>query len=352
MKESVLFVDDEENILSSLKRGLIDEEYKCFFATSGKAALEIMNKNSISVLVTDMRMPEMDGLTLLKIAKEKYPNTVRIVLSGYTQLQQIIATINQVDIFKFITKPWKLEAEFKDVINQALEYYRLLNQREELKKSLENKNQAYQKILKRIDDVIANAKNDIQIARGAGIYTVDFIGTLLEKSLTIDAARKEFKSIRKTFHGIMNVIAAENKDTDMNGLLENYISYLKSRKQITNVDYKENVRIKTLNFKPEIIYFALEIVEEFINEKEKYNVKILYECVPVNPETNKIEIAVLISPQEDNSADATENNISDVLDEKIISVNKLFSEFFRFYKGTISAGRANMSIALKIQLLL
>jgi DNA-binding NtrC family response regulator len=76
MEEAVLFVDDEVNILNSLRRGLIDVDYKCFFASSGKEALEIMKENLISVIVTDMRMPEMDGLTLLKEVKEKYPMTV------------------------------------------------------------------------------------------------------------------------------------------------------------------------------------------------------------------------------------------------------------------------------------
>ena len=123
-KNSVLFVDDDINVLSSLRRGLIDEEYKSFFATGGQEALAIMEENEISVIVSDMRMPEMDGLKLLKTIKEKYPDTVKIVLTGYTQLQQVLATINQVDIFKFITKPWDMEEEFKIIIRQAVEYYK------------------------------------------------------------------------------------------------------------------------------------------------------------------------------------------------------------------------------------
>jgi response regulator RpfG family c-di-GMP phosphodiesterase len=176
-----------------------------------------------------MRMPEMDGLTLLKEVKGKYPMTVRIVLSGYTQLQQILATINQVDIFKFITKPWKLEEEFKVVIDRALEYYRLLIEREGLKKSMESKNLAYQKILQRIDEVIASAKNDVQIARGAGIQTVDYIGRLIESGKPLDAIKEEVKSIGRAFRGIMNAVAPESSDTELNEILEKYVSLLKSR---------------------------------------------------------------------------------------------------------------------------
>lgn len=88
-KNTVLFVDDEIHILSSIRRATMDESFEALFASSGQEALQIFEKKEISVIVTDMRMPGMDGLALLKIVKEKYPQTVRIVLSGYTQLSQV-----------------------------------------------------------------------------------------------------------------------------------------------------------------------------------------------------------------------------------------------------------------------
>ncbi len=129
-KRTVLFVDDEEKILRSLKRGLMDEPYKSLFANSGKEALEILKQNEVHVLVTDMRMPEMPGLELLKIVKEEYPHIVRMVLSGYTQVTTLLTAINQGEIFKFITKPWQLEEEFKPAIQEAVEYYNFRNQRQ------------------------------------------------------------------------------------------------------------------------------------------------------------------------------------------------------------------------------
>ena len=129
-KRTVLFVDDEEKILRSLKRGLIDEPYKSLFAKSGKEALEILKQNEVHVLVTDMRMPEMPGLELLRIAKKEYPHIVRMVLSGYTQVTTLLTAINQGEIFKFITKPWQLEEEFKPAIQEAVEYYNFRSQRQ------------------------------------------------------------------------------------------------------------------------------------------------------------------------------------------------------------------------------
>lgn len=148
----VLFVDDEENILNALRRGLIDADYECFFVGNGVEALEIIKNNVISVIVTDMRMPKMDGLTLLKEVKAISPDTVKIVLSGYTQLQQMLATINQVDIFKFITKPWNMDEEFRIVIDQALDYYNLRMENKRTKKLLEKRNAAYKNMIKTIEN--------------------------------------------------------------------------------------------------------------------------------------------------------------------------------------------------------
>jgi DNA-binding NtrC family response regulator len=134
---TILFVDDEKNILTSLRRGMMDEPYNLLFAESGKEALEILEKNEVHVIVTDMRMPEMSGLQLLKIVKEKYPHIVRLVLSGYTQVSTLLTAINQGEIFRFITKPWKLEDEFKSVIVQAIDYYNLHIERDRLAKEIE-----------------------------------------------------------------------------------------------------------------------------------------------------------------------------------------------------------------------
>ena len=126
-KKTVLFVDDEERVLSCLKGGLLDEPYKTLFAKSGKEALEILEKNEVHVIVTDMRMPEMSGLELLRAVKEKYPHIVRMVLSGYTQVTTLLTAINQGTIFKFITKPWDFKEEFKPAVLDAIEYYNSQN---------------------------------------------------------------------------------------------------------------------------------------------------------------------------------------------------------------------------------
>ena len=148
-KLKVLFVDDEANVLNAIRRAVQEEDYEALFAKSGKEALALLEAGNIAVLVTDMRMPEMDGLQLLKLAKEQFPATVRMVLSGYTQLSQVLATVNHADVFSFITKPW--DDDFSRFIYRALEYYQLKKMEANMKETLESRNNAYKKVLDRME---------------------------------------------------------------------------------------------------------------------------------------------------------------------------------------------------------
>jgi YesN/AraC family two-component response regulator len=120
---TVLFVDDDEIVLRSIKRGFLDEPYNQLFANSGQEALEILQKEDVHVIVTDMIMPGMDGIELLKIIKEKFPQIIKIVLSGFTDMTAYQNEFSQGEIFRFVCKPWKLEADFKKVVSQAIEQF-------------------------------------------------------------------------------------------------------------------------------------------------------------------------------------------------------------------------------------
>lgn len=161
VENTVLFVDDEHHILSSIRRGIEDEDFTAVFASSGEEALKIFEERHISVIVTDMRMPGMDGLTLLKAIRMKYPRTVRIVLSGYTQLSQVLATVNHGDIFQFIPKPWNMEGELLATVRRGIEHYNLAAERDKLRQGLERKNQAYQNIFRTMEQKLENEKKDL-----------------------------------------------------------------------------------------------------------------------------------------------------------------------------------------------
>jgi len=159
LKNSVLFVDDEPHILGSIRRTVVDENYVPYFTNNAQEALVIMEKIQFSVVVTDLRMPIMDGLTMLKIAKGKYPDMQRIILSGYTQLNQVLSAINEGDIHKYITKPWQ-KVDLLRAIQEAIEFYNLKKEKDELSKALENSNNAYKNILKTLDTKLGCVDRD------------------------------------------------------------------------------------------------------------------------------------------------------------------------------------------------
>lgn len=104
----VLFVDDEERILTAL-RSVFRNKYHVFTALDGKQALEFVRKFRIHLIVSDQRMPGMKGVELLREAKEISPHTVRILLTGYSDLASIVGSINEGEVYRFISKPWNTE---------------------------------------------------------------------------------------------------------------------------------------------------------------------------------------------------------------------------------------------------
>ena len=104
----VLFVDDEPRILSTM-RMLFRGKHELFFADSGPQALELLKNQPVDVIVSDQRMPGMTGIQLLRAARELNPSAMRILLTGYSDLNAIIGSINEGEIFRFVNKPWSNE---------------------------------------------------------------------------------------------------------------------------------------------------------------------------------------------------------------------------------------------------
>lgn len=104
-KAKVLFVDDEEHIVSTL-RSLFRNTCEVYSATSGAQALEILKSNTMHVVVSDQRMPEMAGIELLREVKKISPNTMRIMLTGYADFAAIVSSVNDGEIYRYIYKPW------------------------------------------------------------------------------------------------------------------------------------------------------------------------------------------------------------------------------------------------------
>lgn len=135
-QRTILLVDDEENILSSLRRLLRRDGYRILAATSAAEGLELLAKNPVDVIVSDQRMPAMTGVEFLRRVKTIHPHIVRIVLSGYTELQSITDAINEGAIYKFLTKPWDDE-QLRANIEEAFRHKELADENRRLGQQLQ-----------------------------------------------------------------------------------------------------------------------------------------------------------------------------------------------------------------------
>ncbi len=134
LKINVLFVDDEPNILNGLKTRLykMRDKWNMFFATSGNEALKLISENKIDVIVSDMKMPQMDGATLLNKVQEMYPDTIRIVLSGYADYEAVLRAIKVTH--QYLSKPVDTNLLI-EVVEKNLNLKKLLNN-EKLQKAI------------------------------------------------------------------------------------------------------------------------------------------------------------------------------------------------------------------------
>jgi two-component system NtrC family sensor kinase len=146
-KIKILCVDDEPNVLYSLRRLFLDDEYTILTANSANDAIAILQGNhDIQIVISDYRMPNMNGVEFLREVRTRWPDTVRIVLSGYADTASIVSAINEGEIYRFVPKPWN-DDELKVTIANAIERYHLLKQNAELTSELVRVNEELKGVL-------------------------------------------------------------------------------------------------------------------------------------------------------------------------------------------------------------
>jgi response regulator RpfG family c-di-GMP phosphodiesterase len=121
-KINVLYVDDEENNLVSFK-ATFRLKYNVIIASSADAAMKILETKSVEIIITDQRMPNMTGIEFLEKVIDKYPDPIRILLTGYADMSAVIDAVNKGKIFHYLSKPWN-EQELDETIKKAFEVYK------------------------------------------------------------------------------------------------------------------------------------------------------------------------------------------------------------------------------------
>lgn len=218
-KQTILCVDDEIDNLDALER-LFRAKYTVLRATSGPEALKVLDQNrgSVSVIITDQRMPEMTGVEFLQKALEKSPGSIRILLTGYTDMESVVSAINTGQIYRYLNKPWD-PMDLLHTVEKAIERYHMSNE-------LRAKNEALSAALAELQ-VLDQAKNQFMILINHELKTpltsiLSFSDLLLETKLddeqNVCASRikKSAERLRELVDDVLLIVASEMKTLKLN----------------------------------------------------------------------------------------------------------------------------------------
>ncbi len=182
-KPKILVVDDEPSSLKLLEK-IFHRDYQVLKAKSGTAAIEILDEqDDVAVIISDQRMPKMSGTELLSFTAIHYPNTMRIILTAYTDVNHVVEAINTGKVFKYVTKPWDIE-ELQALVKQAVDTHKVLKMRTEaLDRALRQ-----QKLLNVVTNTIRNSQSgqpDGSPLRNVLQTIVNTVGHMLEVDICI-----------------------------------------------------------------------------------------------------------------------------------------------------------------------
>lgn len=174
----ILCVDDEANVLRALERIFLDDDFEIYTATSGDEGLKLLETApDIQVIISDYRMPGMTGVEFLRKVCSRWPDTVRIVLSGYADTAAIVEAINDGQIYKFIPKPWN-DDELRITIIKAVETYFLHKRNQELAMRLAESNEELHLINENLERIVTERTAELILQNKALVHTRNILQML------------------------------------------------------------------------------------------------------------------------------------------------------------------------------
>jgi signal transduction histidine kinase len=272
-KEKLLFVDDEENVLKSLVRLFHENNCKILTARSGKEGLELLSKDKVQLVISDYRMPEMNGVEFLKQVRVICPDAIRIILTGYADLDIALSAINEGYVYKFITKPWDSEL-LKITVKRALEFHNLLMEKKSLNKKLIEKNKELKEINENLEQIVEERTQQLlhsekmatlgQMASQIGHEINNVLSVLVGRLGLIEIKKRNIEYIDETLkifseqldrlkihtNNLLTLGKPQYKEFEninLKDILENTIDNLKYagilKYYLINKEYNENVPI-------------------------------------------------------------------------------------------------------------
>jgi putative nucleotidyltransferase with HDIG domain len=256
--KNILFVDDESNVIQGILRMLrpMRKEWKIFSANSGKEALELMTGQKIDVVVSDMRMPEMDGAELLEIVKDKYPQVIRIILSGQSEKEMILKSVKPAH--QFLSKPCDAETLKKTII-KALHLRTLLH------------NEKMTNLVSRIDSLPSLPALYTQIIEKLNEEesSLQDIAQIIKKDVSMTA--EILKLVNSSFFGFFNKISNIEQAVSLLGIImiKTLVLSIKLFSQFPKMD-QISISIDELwNHSFATGIFAGKMVYDLTNDKQK-----------------------------------------------------------------------------------
>jgi response regulator RpfG family c-di-GMP phosphodiesterase len=180
---TILCVDDEPNILSSLKRLFRAKGFQVRLAESGAAGLALLESEPVDLVISDMRMPEMDGTQFLAQVRVRWPDTVRLLLTGYSDINSIIDAINRGEIFRYIAKPWD-DNDIVLIVRQALERKELEQEKKRLEALTFQQNEALKALNASLEARVQERTHELSVANDK--LKANYVTTLKVFSTLID----------------------------------------------------------------------------------------------------------------------------------------------------------------------
>lgn len=319
---TVLCVDDELNILKSMKRLLHKQNYQLLVAESGKKALSLMQQHSVHLIISDMKMPEMSGVQLLEKVAQSYPDTYRILLTGYSDMESTIDAVNKGKIHRYLQKPWNNEEIIKSV-EEGLEKTRLQHENIQLQKFIKKQNI----ILKELNQ---NLENKVQL-RTKQIH------------LAMQRIERNNKATQKVLYNLISI------NPNLSGSFANSVSLLSRRiaenlalpkEQVDDITYAALLcEIGLLSLDKSI--YNKPFTKLNYNQQQKYLEQVKTAQLVFSPAVHLQDVSEMITRQFEchNGTGPNKLNASQIpIGAKIISVAR---DYCRYSLGRMTGNKMN-----------
>jgi two-component system sensor histidine kinase/response regulator len=283
-KFSILYVDDEESNLKGFK-SIYFTEYTIFTATSGQEAMEILSNNEIHIIITDQKMPGMTGVQFLSNTLNKYPDPIRIILTGYSDIEVLMKAINECGIFRYLTKPWN-ESEMNLTINQALNTYSLRKENNQLIEMLREANATLEEKVKirtqKIEELISTVAHDLrsplnQIRAIISLIHIDFPNLIPAQKTYIDLIFQAANRLKTMINRILDLNAIEHRDVNVKLERTNLTEIIRdAASQVSELCTEKDIKVSTSGLTDE--HFArvdsgylIQVLENLLSNAIKFS---------------------------------------------------------------------------------